>query len=324
MVIAETTSSSNVSAARPDITVVILSHNEEIHIARCIERAAPIAKRIVLIDSMSTDATVALARAAGAEVLQRPFTYHADQLRWGLEQIEIATEWVLRIDCDEYLESSLQAEIVERLSGLPANIAGVEFKLKVIFQGKWIRWGGSYRSMLVRLWKPAAGGVEDKMMDERICVRQGALTRFSRGDLVDESLRNIADWTNKHNGYSTKHMLQFIDAEFDLGLFEKSAAKLNAQGRKKRFLRENVYASAPLYLRAFLFFVFRYFILLGFLDGKRGFVWHTLQGFWHMLLIDVKIGEARRFIAAHGKSAFCEHVAERYGIAPRNRAALSG
>jgi glycosyltransferase involved in cell wall biosynthesis len=305
----------NESVTTPDLTVMILSFNEEIHIRRCIERIRPIARRIVVIDSLSTDATQDIARQMGADVYERRFTYHADQLRWGLDKAKIDTAWVIWIACDEYLQPALLSEIQRRLPSLPKSVSAIELKLRLVFQGKWIRWGGYYRTLLIRLWRPEAAGVEDKLMDERIVARQGEVVRFSDGDLIDENLNDIAHWTEKHNGYSTKHMVQFIEAEYGLGGSDGEAAPLTAQGRKKRFMRDNVYAGAPLYLRAVLYFIYRYFFLLGFLDGRRGFVWHTLQGFWHMLLIDVKVGEARRYIAHHGIDAFRAHVARRYGIA---------
>ena len=62
--------------------------------------------RIVLIDSFSTDATAAIAEKHGAEVLKHPFKNHADQFRWGLEAARPTTEWVLRLDCDEYFEGA--------------------------------------------------------------------------------------------------------------------------------------------------------------------------------------------------------------------------
>ncbi len=304
------------SGLAPDlgITVVILSYNEAIHIRRCIERIKPLASRIVLIDSLSTDGTVDIARELGAEVLQRRFTYHADQLRWGLDQADIRTDWILWMSCDEYLQPALMDEIRQRLPTLPASVSAIEYGLRIHFQGRWIRWGGHYDTVQIRLWRTGKANVEPKLMDERIVTESGETIRFAKGDLIDDNLRDIAFWTDKHNGYSTRHMVQFIDREYGItGPRVKEGEGLNRQGRFKRMLRDGIYARSPLYLRAVLYFIYRYILRLGFLDGKQGFVWHTLQGFWHMLLIDVKMGEARKYIAEHGVEAFRRHVAERYG-----------
>jgi len=74
-----------------------------------------------------------------------------------------------------------------------------------------------------------------------------------------------------------------------------------------------VFGGAPLYLRSLLYFIYRYIFRLGFLDGKQGFVWHFLHGFWFFMLIDAKIDEARIQIAKEGKDSFPRWVAERYG-----------
>lgn len=296
------------------ITVVILTLNEKLHIARCIERVRPVAQRIVVIDSLSTDGTQEIARSLGAEVYERPFTYHADQLRWGLTQAGITLGWVLWLGCDEYLQPSLLDEIRKRLPVLPEDVASVEFKLRLVFKGRWIRWGGYYDTILVRLWKVGSAGVEDKLMDERITVWSGRTARFTGGDLVDENLNGIAHWTAKHNGYSTKHMIQFMRRELQIGAEGEERGRLSRQGARKRFLRDGIYATFPLYMRSVLYFLYRYILRLGFLDGAQGFVWHTLQGLWHMLLIDVKIGEARRIVARHGPEGLHRELLETYGL----------
>lgn len=302
------------SRTKPDVTAFILSYNEAIHIRRCIERISPIARRVVVIDSHSIDGTQAIARAAGAEVFERRFTYHADQIQWGLAEAKIDTDWVVMVACDEYLQPSLIAEIERRLPALPNEISAIELKLRVIFQGRWIRWGGFYETQLIRIWRHGAAEIEDKFMDERIVATRGDVIRFHGGDLIDENLNDIAHWTTKHNGYSTKHMVQFISLEYGLNSHNGDVGHLTTQGRRKRFMRDQVYASAPLYLRAVLYFIYRYIFRLGFLDGKRGFVWHALQGFWHLLLIDVKVGEARRIIARDGLEAFDHQLRKRYDL----------
>lgn len=305
----------NGPAADSGITVVILAHNEAIHIRRCIERTRPIAARIVVVDSFSTDGTPDIARALGAEVLQRRFTYHADQFRWGVGQARIEGGWILRIDCDEYLQPGLIEEIRRRLPTLPNSVSAVEFRLRVYFQERWIRWGGYYNTVLTRLWRAGAAELEQRLMDERVVVNSGEVVRFADGDLVDDNLKDIAYWIDKHNGYSTRHMIQFIALEYGLARPpDGGASRLNQQGRRKRFMRDRIYARSPLYLRAVLYFLFRYVLKLGFLDGKRGFIWHTMQGYWHILLIDVKIDEARRFIAEHGLEAFRQHVSDHFGL----------
>jgi glycosyltransferase involved in cell wall biosynthesis len=294
------------------ITALILSFNEEVHIARCLERIAPLASRVIVIDSFSTDRTVDIAKSMGADVHQHIFTNQAAQLQWALDTIPIDSDWIIRVDCDEYLEHALIDELTTRLPSLPADVTALDLKLKVLFKGKFIRWGGYYRTWLTRLWRPGAGRMEQRWMDERLLITRGRAERLHGGDLVDASLKDIGWWTAKHNGYATRQMIDFIARE--QGLIGEEAGELTASAKKRRGLRK-LYGSAPLYLRAVLYFLQRYFLRLGFLDGRLGFVWHFLHGFWFFVLMDAKIDEARVWIAANSLEEFPRYLNERYGIA---------
>ncbi|WP_296615958.1 glycosyltransferase family 2 protein [Sphingomonas sp.] len=297
----------------PSTTAIILSFNEEVHIRRCLERIAPLVKRTIVVDSFSTDRTVEIARELGAEVHQHAFTNQAAQLQWALDTIPIASDWIIRIDCDEYLEPGLIDEIKAKLPVLPADVTALDVKLKVLFKGKFIRWGGYYRTWLTRLWRPDAGRMEQRWMDERLLITRGRAERLTGGDLVDASLKDIGWWTDKHNGYATRQMIDFIAREHGL-IGEEADGELTASARKRRGLRK-LYGGAPLYLRAVLYYLRRYFLLGGFLDGRLGFVWHFLHGFWFFVLMDAKIDEARTWIAANSIEDFPRYLAERYGIA---------
>ncbi len=300
---------------KPSITAIILSYNEEIHIRRCIERLQPLVERIVVVDSFSTDQTVAIARELGADVLQNPWKNYAAQFQWGLDNAAITSDWTMRVDSDEYLEPGLQSAIMARLANAPDTVTAFDFKLKVLFKGQFIRWGGYYRNWLTRLWRTGVGQIEQRWMDEKIVIARGETQRITGGDLVDASLKDIGWWTDKHNGYATRQMIDFIAREHHLfDTDDRIEAAGERTARWRRFLRNRVYGGAPLYLRAVLYFFQRYFLRLGFLDGRLGFVWHFLQGFWFFVLMDAKIDEARAHIAAHGIESFPDYLATRYGI----------
>lgn len=106
-----------------DITAIILTYNEEIHIARCLENVAQVAQRVVVIDSGSTDSTVDIASAAGAEVVSHEWPgSQAAQFNWALDTLSITTEWVLRLDADEYLLPELVEELHQRLPNMPQDV----------------------------------------------------------------------------------------------------------------------------------------------------------------------------------------------------------
>jgi len=292
------------------ITVIILTYNEELHLARCLEGVASWCARIIVVDSFSTDRTLDIARAAGAEVHQRAFVNQADQFQWALDTIPIDTPWTLRLDADEYFEPALIAEIAERLPTLTPEITGIAFHRKMIFRGQWIRHGTYYPVRLLRLWRTGAARIEQRWMDEHIRLLHGTEILFTRGDFVDENLNTIGAWTDKHNRYATRHMIDFVGRK--IGLLPTEPPPTGRAARTKRFLLERVFGGAPLYLRSVLYFTYRYIFRLGFLDGRNGFVWHFLHGFWLFMLIDAKIDEAETYIAEHGRDAFVPWLAERY------------
>lgn len=296
------------------ITAVVLTFDEALHIERCLANVAGLVERIVVVDSFSKDGTVETARRLGADVYQRHFKHQADQFQWALENCAIASDWVLKLDADEYLEAPLVAEIRRRLPALPAEITGVRLKRKMIFRERWIRHGGYYPTILLRLWRTGAARIEQRWMDEHAVLLHGSDVTFDN-DFVDHNLSDIAWWTEKHNRYSTRQMVEIVNREY--ALFPADApAEAGAvnQRRVKRFLRNSVFGRAPMYLRGVLYFLYRYVVRLGFLDGRQGFAFHFLQGCWNWVLVDAKIDEARAFIRAHGLDAFKEHLRVRHRI----------
>lgn len=296
------------------LTVVILTFNEEQHIERCMASVRGLAQRILIVDSFSTDRTLEIARGLGADILQNPWKNYADQFQWGLDNGAIMTEWVMRLDADEYLEPELVTEMRHKLPHLDAAVTGINIKRKVIFKDRWIRYGGYYPTILLRVWRNGAGRIEQRWMDEHMVLSKGTTITLDH-DFVDHNLQDITWWTDKHNGYATRQMIDFINNEYGLFPVDRSIENTaSAQAKLKRFLRNRIFGSAPLYLRGLLYFFYRYFLRLGFLDGRQGFVFHFLQGCWNWILIDAKIDEARMFIAKNGIAAFKEHLKRRYKI----------
>lgn len=300
---------------KPSITVIILTFNESIHIERCIQRIAPLAQRIVVVDSFSTDGTQDIARKLGGEVMERAFKHQADQFQWALDNCKVDTDWILRLDADEYLEDGLIQAIRQEIDTLPPDVTGLNLKLKVVFQGRWIRFGGYYETLLTRMWRTGVGRYEQRWMDERVVLAHGHSIRMHGGDLVDECLKDIGWLIDKHNRYATRQMVDFINREHRLfAIDDRVDRNAHAQARWKRFLRNKIFARSPLYVRSMLYFFYRYFLRLGFLDGRQGFVFHFMQGFWFFVLIDAKIDEGRTFIKQHGVEKFREHLAKVHKI----------
>jgi glycosyltransferase involved in cell wall biosynthesis len=277
---------------KPSIAVVILAFNESLHLPRALEYIHVFAREIFVIDSYSTDNTVALAKAGGAQVLEHPFQNYARQFEWALENAPITSDWVMRLDADEIIEADLAEEIIAKLPALPPDVTGVNLNRKTIFQGKFIRWGGRYPLTLLRIWRRGKARIEDRWMDEHMYLTEGRTVTF-KGGFSDYNLYDLTFFTAKHNSYASREALDALNQR--LHLFEPQLALASAstakQARIKRFLKESVYNRMPFEISATLFFLYRYVFQLGFLDGRRGLIYHVLQGFWYRFLVGAKLRE---------------------------------
>ena len=262
------------------ITVIILTYNEEIHLTRCLENIKDWVEEIVVVDSGSIDKTQEIAKRLGARVVTHPFKCQADQLNWALDNIEIKTEWILRLDADEYILPELWKEIVEILPKTSSDINGYYMKRRMHFMGRWIKHGGYYPTWILRLFRKGKGRCDDREMDEHLIVT--GKTDKLKHDFVDENLKGLNEWTARHNNYSTR---------------EANAQDVDKLDRKQmgseRWVRKSIYIKLPLFFRSFLYFVWRYIFRLGFLDGKEGLIFHFLQGFWYRFLVDAKLYEQK-------------------------------
>lgn len=273
------------------IAVIILTLNESKHLRRCLESMRQITDDIYIIDAYSTDDTLDIAEEFGAKIFQRKWISYANQFQWALENCGITTPWVMRMDSDEYLEPALIKEINERMRQVPEDVSGIYIRRKVFFKGKWIRHGGFYPHTLLRIWRNTKGSIEQRWMDEHIVVSDGRTMLFKE-HIVDYNLNSIHWWVNKHNNYAIREMIDLLNIKYgflegDRRLLESSTS----QAKRKRFLKEKVYAGIPPGARALLYFCFRYFLRFGFLDGYRGFIFHFMQGYWYRLLVDVNVKE---------------------------------
>jgi len=277
---------------KPSLTVVLLTYNEEIHIERCIQSLQAIASKIFIVDSYSTDKTVEIAESLGAVVAQRKWKNYADQFQWGLDHCGADSEWVMRMDADEYLEPDLLSELPQALADAKNKTTGFYIRRKVFFYGKWIKHGGFYPHTLLRVWRNGQGRIEQRWMDEHIVLPAESKTTMLQGHLVDDNLKGMTFWINKHNSYASREMVDLLNNKYHL-LERDDSLKSNddPQAKWKRIMKDDVYSKLPLALRSTLYFLYRYFLRLGFLDGGKGFIWHFMQGYWYRMLVDVKIME---------------------------------
>jgi len=298
----------------PDLTVIILTYNEEKHIERALRSVKKIADVIWVVDSFSTDNTLHIAEDMGAQTVKNVFTNHAAQFAWALENCNISTTWVMRLDADEYLTENLVLEIKTRLHMLKESITGIVLKRQVHFMGKWIRFGGYYPVKLLRIWRTGAATMEQRWMDEHVVLSHGETVTFDH-DFVDDNLNSLTWWTMKHNDYATREAIDLLNKKYGFYVNDDRLIQSGSSQQiiNKRWYKDNVYGKMPLFLRSLFYFLYRYFIKLGFLDGKKGLIWHFLQGFWYRFLVDSKIYQME-YLAFSEKKSIKDIIEEKFNF----------
>lgn len=269
-----------------DISAIILTKNEHLHIRRCLDNICPIAKQVFVVDCFSSDDTVDICREyANVAVFQHAWPgLYATQFNWALDHLPIQTTWVLRLDADEYLTDDLKTALREQLPHLPLEVTGLTFYLRRIFLNRHIRYGMPTVKLL-RCFRFKTGRCEERNMDEHIALFKGSIQELPY-EFADHNLNNLSWWIHKHVGYAER------EAQDMLAIMDKTAnmASITGQAADKR-LKKYKYARLPLFWRSFAYFFYRYFLRVGFLDGKEGFLWHFFQGWWYRTLVDAKIYE---------------------------------
>lgn len=268
-----------------DIAVVILSKDENLHIGRCLEKLAPLeARQILVVDCYSTDGSDKISADMGATVVQHEWPgLYAKQFNWALDNLPIKASWVLRLDADEYLYPETIEEVKRLLPKwdgakvsdgvLPPDVTSLSLSLARVFCGRKIRFGGTAHIPMVRFFKYGIGRCQDRAMDEHIVTSSGRDYRL-KGEFADHNLNTMDWWREKHRGYAKREAADALAGE----QFKSS---------------KSLYYRFPPYLRAFIYFSIRYFVLLGFLDGYAGWMWHFWQGLWYRCLVDREIGRMR-------------------------------
>ena len=198
-----------------DLSVIVLTYNEEIHIRRCLENINSFAAKVYVIDCFSTDNTKEIAKEFGATIVEHTWPGNqAEQFNWALANIPIETQWVLRLDADEYLLPELIQELQDKLPTLSEDITGIIFNRRHIFMDKWMK-RGIYPVKLLRVFRYGKGMCEQRLMDEHIQLTEGHAIEFEH-DFCDHNLNNLSWFCHKHVNYTIREAVDLIDIELDL------------------------------------------------------------------------------------------------------------
>lgn len=275
------------------LTAIVLTRNESIHIERCIRSLQRVAGQIFVIDSFSSDDTVHIAESLGAIVVQNTFVNHSRQLNWALENCDINSEWIIRLDADEFLTDELVDELNTVLPTVDHSVTGLSTNYRHYFWGRWIRHGTRYPLTLLRIWRTGYGFADGRWMDEKIQLTEGKIVKLKH-DFIHEDLNTLTFFIDKHNGYATREAIELLRkkhalSEPNFGFAPVVARHFNVRVKDKFYSRPYL-----LWVRSFIYFIYRYIFRLGFLDGRPGLAYHFLQGFWFRFLADMKCVEIEK------------------------------
>ncbi|MFC3205339.1 glycosyltransferase family 2 protein [Aquamicrobium soli] len=281
------------------IHAIILTLDEEKHIARCIGSLSGQCASVTVVDSGSKDATMAIAEDLGAHILRNEWVNHSTQMNFGIDALAGKGGWLLRIDADEVLDADSAQTLGSAIAAARPGVDGLLVRRRIHFMGRRIRHGGIEPSWQLRLWRNGRGRCEQRWMDEHIKVA-GSVAKTGLV-LSDINLNSLTWWTAKHNSYASREAIDILNHKHGfMNVDTLAQGGASPQARMRRFLKEQVYGRLPKRLRALLYFFYRYIIRLGFLDGEPGWYFHVLQAFWYRSLVDAKVTEIETRWAEQG------------------------
>lgn len=272
-----------------NITAIILTYNEECHIRRCIENLKRISAKVYVVDCFSTDKTKEIAESLGAVVVCHKWPGNqAEQFNWALDNLSIETPWILRLDADEYCSDELIEEIESKIPTISKDVDAIVLPRGREFMGRRLRYGITSQINIIRLFRYGKARYEKRVMDEHLIIKDPDRIESFENRFYDANLLPIDEFVNKHNGYAVREASILLSAKYgEIKVDGESYGDDIARKRKQK----DVYATMPLFIRPILYFIYRYIIRLGFLDGKEGFIWDFMQGLWYRMLVDIQVYE---------------------------------
>ncbi len=235
-----------------DLSVVIITYNEEANIGRCL-LSVPKKAEVIIVDSGSTDRTCEIAESFGARIFRRDFTSFSEQKNIACSHA--TRTWILSLDADEALDPNLQGEIraICNEPDIPQTISGFRLKRRLVFMGRVMRYGKT-TDFPVRLFRRGSCRFEGTV-HERLTISKHNTARLKKGCLFHYSYKDLTDYFNRFNRYTS------------------AIAQDHWRENKKVKMVTHIF-------RPWFEFVFRYFILLGFLDGYAGYTYALISSLY--------------------------------------------
>lgn len=270
------------------VSVVILTFNEEQNIERCLQSVSGWADEIFLVDSFSSDGTLEIARKYTEKIVQHKYDGHAQQWQFALENLQFKNEWILALDADFILTREL-AEGIALAIQPNSDINGYYVRHRQVFRGRFIRHGTIYPRYWLRLFRRGCVSVDaNDLVDLHFYVN--GKTEKIEFDVIEDNHkeRDISFWINKQCKFAKRQAEEEVLRKYGKTKFPVNPSLTGTPDQRTLFLKKYWYRM-PLFVRPFIYFLYRYLFRLGFLDGKEGFIYHFTQAFLYRLLVDIEL-----------------------------------
>jgi glycosyltransferase involved in cell wall biosynthesis len=235
------------------ISTIIITHNEQRHIARCMESVRGLADEVLVVDSGSDDSTREMAALLGARVLERSWTGFSDQKNFAAQQA--AWDWILSLDADEALSDPLRQELLILIRRGPTADA-YAFPRKAFYLGRWICHSGWYPDPKIRLYRRDKGTWAGAFVHESVSVK--GRVEQCHGDLLHYTCDSITEHLERLHRYTS------LAAE-EMWQRGQTAAPINL-----------VFSPLAVFLKS-------YFLKCGFLDGPQGLLIAGFAAYYNFL-----------------------------------------
>jgi hypothetical protein len=209
-----------------------------------------------------------------------------------LDNLQIQNDWVMILEADQMLTSALKEELQKVFSGPDIAETGFYVRRQQVFRGKTLRFGGYGSKYMLKLFRRSAGALDPEETDTRVYVR-GLIGRL-KSTIVEENRKedDILFYLQKHLRYADVFAREELKRHEE-GFNWKLEPRLFGTPDQRVLWLKQIFFGLPLYIRPFLYFFYRYVILLGFLDGKQGAIFHFMQAFWFRLVWDIRLEELK-------------------------------
>lgn len=276
----------------PEISFVILTFNEELHLPRLLNSIKSLNAATFVLDSGSTDQTVHICFENDVLVKTHTFNNHPEQWHIALQSFPVCTPWVIGLDADQVVTTELLELLLKFKDADFKDVDGIYFNRKNYFKGNWIKHGGFYPRYMLKMFRYKVG-YSDRSEDLHHHFQVPGKTQiWKKGHIIEENLKDnqIGCWIQKHNQYSDRLALEEVRRIQKITEIAVQAKLWGTPNEQIAFMKR-LWWQFPKYTRPLLYFIFRMTVQRGILDGKTGIIYHFLQGFWFRLIVDIKIDE---------------------------------